>query len=184
MNCSQFSKSFVFLILIIFSLSNLHLSAQSPATSSNGSIIGIVCDSTTKVPLEFIVITVLTQKDSFAKGGGLTDNTGSFYITTLPDGNYFLRISFIGYETTFSKAFSIQDGNRFDAGKLLLSAEKHTMQAVDIIEDKSDFTNGVDKKVYEVAKNPTTAGGTATDVLQTIPSVTVDIDGNVSMRGS
>jgi iron complex outermembrane receptor protein len=160
------------------------LFSQTPSAPI-GSVIGIVNDSATNLPVEFVVVAVLDAKDSLAKGGGLTDKTGSFIVNQLPAGEYFARVTFIGYKPFFTKHFFISAQNaQTDLGILKLAADKKVLGAVDVVSEKSDYVNNVDKKVYEMGKNLTATGGTAADVLQQIPGVTVDVDGNVSMRGS
>ena len=162
--------------------------AQGPPTQGPmqiGTVIGIATDSVNGNKIEYASVAVVTVADSTVKGGGLTGADGSFSIAKLPPGNFIIRINFMGYKEWYSKPFVISMANtQYDAGTIKLSVFGKELNTVEIQEQRSDYTNNIDKKVYDVNQNITNTGGTATDVLQNIPSVTVDVDGKVALRGS
>lgn len=177
----------LFAVLVIMMLT--HISNAQPGGQQGppqiGTAIGIVSDSLTGSKIEYASVAVIAVADSAVKGGGITGADGSFSIAKLPPGNFRLRITFMGYKEWYSKPFVISMQNTtFDAGAIKLKSSDTELGTVVIEEQRSDYTNSIDKKVYDVNQNITNTGGTATEVLQNIPSVTVDIDGNVSLRGS
>jgi iron complex outermembrane recepter protein len=181
-----------------FLLTTIFLSAQQPASRDTtqqkaaaakpkpiiGKVIGIISDSTNGDALEYVTLTAFALPDSSFAGGGITDKNGQFQIA-LPAGRFYLRISFIGYVTKFSKPFSISpQATQADLGRIAVGTSSQQLNAVEVSDTRSDYSNSIDKKVYDVNQNITNAGGSATDVLQNIPSVAVDMDGKVSLRGS
>jgi iron complex outermembrane receptor protein len=157
--------------------------AQQPKPQI-GKVIGIVLDTANGQALEYVTLTAYSLPDSTFSGGGITDKNGQFQIS-LPAGRFYLRISFIGYNTRFSKNFTVTpQATQADLGRIYLSTGAQQLNTVEVSDARADYTNSIDKKVYDVNQNITNAGGTATDILQNIPSVAVDMDGKVSLRGS
>jgi iron complex outermembrane recepter protein len=151
-----------------------------------GMIIGTVTDAATGKPVEYAAVAVFSIRDSSMAGGQLTDEKGKFIVSELPAmGRFRVKISFIGYTAWQSDPVLLtpQKGT-YDLGTIKLSIAGKNLNEVDITAEKNDFQNNIDRKVYNVDKNLVNTGGTATDVLQNIPSVTVDMDGNVNLRGS
>lgn len=132
--------------------------------------------------------TAVVQKDSLA-GGMLTKPNGDFSIDNLPvNARYKLVISAIGYqplERTVS--FAVKGGREGgaieqDLGNIKVEQESQYLNSVTVVGQKPALTMGIDRKTFDVEKNLTSAGGTAIDVMKNIPSVTVDVDGNVALR--
>lgn len=170
----------------LFSAEPLHAQApKSQGAPQIGTVIGIVSDTMTGKAIEYASVVIIAKADSAVKGGGVTAGDGSFSISKLPPGEFMVRITFMGYREWYSKPFTLSFANtQYDAGAIRLSPNTKELGAVEITEQRSDYTNSIDKKVYDVNQNIVNTGGTATEVLQNIPSVTVDMDGNVSLRGS
>ncbi len=179
-----------FLLSLIWLLTTFDALAQPPAGGgppkfAAGEIIGIIHDSLSGNPVEYATIAVINLKDTSVVGGGVAGKNGEFVIKNLPAGKMQLRINFFGYKTLLSKVVQITPQQpQADLGILLLPALSKQLGDVVIEDDKAEYTSNIDKKVYEVDKSITNAGGTATDVLQNIPSVNVDMDGNISLRGT
>jgi len=133
-------------------------------------------------PLGYATVTLL-KTDSSVAGGDLSKDNGSFSLATPAPGRYILRIESIGVSTLYRTFTTTADTPGRNFGTIIISPAKTTLKSVDIVAEKPVVELKVDKKVFNVEKNTTTAGGTATDVLQNIPSVSVDADGNVSLRG-
>jgi iron complex outermembrane recepter protein len=149
-----------------------------------GKVIGIVLDTANSQTLEYVTLTAYSLPDSAFIGGGITDKNGQFQIP-LPAGRFYLRISFIGYDNRFTKNFAVTPQyTQADLGRIYLRSGAQQLNTVEVADSRADYTNSIDKKVYDVNQNITNAGGTATDILQNIPSVAVDMDGKVSLRGS
>ena len=181
---------------LLFFLSVLNTAfAQAPQGIQNaggagprppiGTLTGRVVDGSTKQPLEFATVTLYRAKDSSIVTGAATDAKGGFAVADIPAGMYRAKIEFIGYKPTWRDKLLFTPANpRTDLGDLTLASAAETLDAVTVTAEKAVFQNSIDKKVFNVDKNLIGQGGSATDILQNVPSVSVDIDGNVELRGS
>jgi outer membrane receptor protein involved in Fe transport len=188
------------LLFTIFSITNFGYSQERPAggrgagmseelkklvTPTTGVMTGIVSDGTTNNPLEYCTILLLTAKDSVNAGGGIADETGRFQIKDIPWGTYNVKINFIGYKAQWIKNVEISKEKPIKfIGKIKLSQNSKELQGVEVTAKKDMIQTNLDKKVFNVEQSITSSGGSAVDALQNIPSVQVDFDGNVSIRGS
>lgn len=172
------------LLILIFTIFTLTSPLQSQ-TKGSGSIGGRIIDKENNQPVEYaniVLIDTLTQK---MVTGAVTDSTGNFILLDIPNGIFFLDYSFIGYEKKRSKTVVISKKNpKVNMGDLIISASAIAMQEVNVTADRSMMINKIDRKVFNVQTDIQAQTGTVTDILQTIPSVSVDIDGNISLRGS
>jgi outer membrane receptor protein involved in Fe transport len=158
---------------------------QNPdPNAKNGMVSGKVIDASTKKPVEFATITVKHLKDSLFFTGGLTNATGEFSVEKLKYGKYLLTISFIGYQSKKDTILVIPNNLNVNAGTYSLVPDAKTLNTVTIEDEKDDFQLGIDKKIFNVDKNLVSAGGSAIDVLRQVPTLNVDIDGKISLRGS
>ncbi|MFM2156638.1 MAG: hypothetical protein RL516_1387, partial [Bacteroidota bacterium] len=148
-------------------------------------VIGTLQDSLTKAGLEFTSVAVLKVRDSSIVGGALTNGKGQFSVEALQPGKYFLSISAIGYRKMDSKPFMLNpmDPTK-DFGIVYVASSQKNLKEVEIQGERADYVNSLDKKIYNVERDLVSTGGTASDVLRNVPSVNVDIDGKVSLRGS
>jgi outer membrane receptor protein involved in Fe transport len=182
-------NSLFFTFLLILSL---HSFAQqgshggSGQQTANKTIQGIIVDSISGRPLQFASVAAFRMRDSSLVSGAITDIKGFFTIPDLTYGKYMLRITYVGYKTKeFGPiTFNPQAGDTYNAGKIDISLSSASLDAVVIVGEKPFIEMDLDKKVVNVADNVNISGGTAIDVLETVPSVTVDMDGNISYRGS
>lgn len=172
----NFSK--LLLIGILLAVSNL--------VYAGGRITGRVIDKNQNIAVEYASVTLHSPSDSSLVTGVVTNSNGSFALENVKDGTYLLRVSFIGYATYFyPKQIVISPNHRtVNTGKLLIAPSATTLEATEIVAERTMVEYQLDKRVINVDKNIVTGGGTATDVLENVPSVTVDNDGNVSLRGS
>lgn len=155
------------------------------AVAQKGTVRGRVVDARTGENVEYATVALLSPTDSTLKGGTVTDANGAFRIEA-PYGRYLLRITFIGYEAQYHKntvALSA-DRNTVNLGKIAISPQATMMEAVEVTAERSMVEYQLDKRVVNVDKNIVSGGGTATDVLEQVPSVAIDNDGNVTLRGS
>ncbi|MEO1054245.1 MAG: TonB-dependent receptor [Bacteroidota bacterium] len=156
--------------------------AQKP--TSQYSITGQVIDNATGQPLEYTSVSVYTNIDSALVGGGVTDAKGQFNIGIKP-GNYYLKVQFISYkEKLISDVIINQSKRRLALGSILLEPDAETLSEVTIEGDRDQLELKLDKRVFNVAEDASNAGRNAVDILDNVPSVAVDQDGNVSLRGS
>jgi outer membrane receptor for ferrienterochelin and colicin len=168
-----------FLLTIVAAFTALAGFAQG-----NGRILGVVMDAKSKQPVEFATI-ALTDKDGKTVNGTIADAKGKFEIEKIANGTYTITISFIGYET-ITKSDLVLDGRKpeLNLGTVSISEEATQLGEV-VVEAKKDLVEErVDRTIYNAENDATARGGDATDVLKRVPMLSVDLDGNVSMRGS
>ncbi|MBN1924875.1 MAG: TonB-dependent receptor [Prolixibacteraceae bacterium] len=161
------------------------LNTPADAAPRKGSIKGKLIEEGSKVPLEYANIAVYSQTDSSLIGGGIADLNGDFIISDLKPGTYYIDTKFIGFEHT--RKFDIEIGKGqldIDLGTIILVPSSENIGEVNVYSQDKPIVYEIDKKIIDPAQFPTTANGTATDVLANTPSVVVDIEGNVTMRGS
>lgn len=170
-------KKFFLTIVVAFT-------ALAGFAQGNGRIIGVVMDEKSKQPVEFATVT-LTDTEGKTVNGTIADAKGKFEIAKIANGTYTVTISFIGYET-ITKSNLVLDGKRaeINLGTVSISEEATQLGEV-VVEAKKDLVEErVDRTIYNAENDATTRGGDATDVLKRVPLLSVDLDGNVSLRGS
>src|SRR5246500_4470572 len=184
-------KIFLLSIALLFSL---FAKAQFPGGGGGGApggkmpsighLYGKVLDSKTKEPVEFASVALLWFDKDSAVAGCLVKTNGDFSLDNLSFGAFRLRISFIGYKTIEQKMFINMQNIDKDLGNIMLEPDQELLNEVVVTEDKATVQMGIDRKVYNVEKDISTRGGTGLDAVKNIPSVTVDADGNVSLRNN
>ena len=157
--------------------------AQQP--SGKGKISGIINDAETGKPVEFANVALIDTKTSKPVDGTIADEKGKFTMKGIADGTYSVSITFLGYETNKIDNLVIGDGkNDLDLGVQKLRVEAKVLNEVVVASQRELIEEKVDRTVYNAENDKTTAGGDATDVLKRVPMLSVDLDGNVSMRGN
>lgn len=171
----------VIAILIEFAfIGNLAFSQSNTST-----IKGTVVEKVSNKPLESAAVQVFSSNDSSLVSGSLTDVNGSFSIKDIPDGNYYVRISYIGYSNAIAKnVFAGKDNRNINFGTVKLEISEETTQEIEVVDEAPVMTFEAGKKIYDAKKDLTSQNGNVMDVLKNVPSVEVDNDGNVSLRGS
>jgi outer membrane receptor protein involved in Fe transport len=150
-----------------------------------GSISGVVVSESSKQPLESAGIVLLSLPDSTLVTGTMTDRKGTFRIDKIAPGQYFLHLSMIGYGDALSQPVSIDSMHpSADIGSIALTTAAIRLGEVVVTAKRPAFNNAIDRKVYNVQQDALGKTGSASDLLQSIPSVQVDIAGTVSLRGS
>ena len=150
-----------------------------------GVIKGVIVDEKTDQPMEYANVAVYDQQDSTLVSGGITDSEGEFEITGMSYGDYYLQANFIGFIKKEIPDIELSKNNPlFDSGKIELKPSAVELGGVNVVADKARIEYKLDKKVINVSQDINAIGGTAVDVLENTPSVQVDIEGNVSLRGS
>lgn len=150
-----------------------------------GIIKGKLVDESSGSAIEYGSIAVLSHRDSSLAGGTISDPKGNFRIDQVKTGRYFIKIQFIGYATRVINDIMIRpDSPEINLGTLKLHGNSTSIEGVEVTAEREMISNNLDKKVIQVDKTIASIGGTAADVMQNIPSVTVDVEGNVSLRGS
>ena len=152
---------------------------------SPGTIKGLVYDSHTNEPLEFATIALTNSSDSSLVSGSISDSNGFFRLKDIESGTYILNVRFMGYHDKQVTDIRLHAQQRsLDMGKILVSPMDELLDEVVVVADRPTMSYQIDKKVINVSQLHTSASGTAVEILENIPSVTVDIDGDVSLRGS
>ncbi|HOF98877.1 MAG TPA: TonB-dependent receptor [Paludibacteraceae bacterium] len=141
---------------------------------------GRVIDARSGTPLEFVNVALYQLGSSVPSVGLTTDAKGNFEISSISSGKYILKISMVGYQA-YDKEVDIRS-NILELGVIRLEEESKVLNEVVVVAQGSQMKFDIDKKVFSVDQNIASSGGSATDVLQNIPSVEVDNEGNVSLR--
>lgn len=166
--------------------SNVKTSAPSLNNEKgDGKITGIVLEAETNQPVEFATIALMKGDSESPVDGTVCDDKGKFVINNVEFGTYKVVISFIGYETKTVDNVLVSDKNKnVDLGNIKLGTSTKILSEVVVEGQKAVIEERVDRTVYNAENDQTAKGGDATDVLKRVPMLSVDLDGNVSMRGS
>lgn len=175
----------LFLIITLLCFVHYFAFADDAAILPKGKIKGAVINSSTNEPLEYATVALYSAKDNKLISGTITDYQGQFKLEWPEAGEYYLQIKFIGLSDETTEVFSIgSDHSNINLGNIFLEPASAELSEVEIVENVAPIEYKIDKKVINVDKQITAEAGTAVDVLETVPSVQVDIDGNVTLRGS
>ncbi len=154
------------------------------AAAQNGKVSGSINDAESKSPVEFATIALNNPTTNKPVDGTIADAKGKFVIKGIANGKYIVAISFIGFET-IQREIEITDKNwDVNLGTVFLSSSTELLEAVTVEAQKVLIEEKVDRLIYNAENDNTAKGGDATDVLKRVPLLTVDLDGNVSIRGS
>ncbi|MBT8218397.1 MAG: TonB-dependent receptor family protein [Bacteroidia bacterium] len=149
---------------------------------------GAIVDQETATPLEFATISIFSKSDSSLVTGGLTDLDGRFSIQVKPK-SYYALAEFIGYknqiiDVPFNRETVRKAGGKIMLGIIKMQSDAEMLDEIEVRAEKSETQFSLDKKVFNVGKDLANRGGSAADILDNVPSVQVDIEGTVSLRGS
>ena len=153
--------------------------------TGEGNVTGTIADPATGRPLEYVAVTVKNKSDGQTVRSGATDVKGAFDLERIPLGRYDLSYGLVGSETPDTTEFTLdaQHGS-VNLGRLLLGGNSAVkLDKVEVTTRKEAFYNSIDRKVYNVGKEIQSVTGSASELLANVPSVQVDIEGNVSLRG-
>lgn len=165
------------LMLVIALLANA-------ASDEIGGVRGRVIDSKTKEALQYVNVSVKTKPNNSLIKGVVTDQNGDFILGGLKDGKYLVSVSYIGYKV-FEKEINISSAKKtVNLNVIVLNEDSHVLKGVEVVGQQAQMKFEIDKKVFNVDQNIASTGGSASDVLSNIPSVEVNTDGDVSLRGN
>jgi len=172
-----------YFIVFLFLTTHLLFNSVYSQIKNYGTLSGTVLDSLNKQPIEFANVAVMGGGKVIT--GAVTAKNGSFLIENIPAGNYSAKITYVGYYAKEFQNISIEPGNKnTNMGKCLILNTGVTLNETVVTTNKIMLNNSIDRKTYNVQEDILSTTGTASDLLQNIPSVQVDLDGNVSLRGS
>lgn len=167
------------LLLFLFCLVNEKIFAQTP-----GTVKGKIVDSVSAAAVSFATIRIFSSDEKKLINGDISHDAGDFSIE-LPFGKYYAEIDFMGYVSQKTADFILTNERPVhELGTIKLVTEVSTLDEVVVQAEKSTMELSLDKKVFNVGKDLANAGGSANDILMNIPSVSVDPEGTVKLRGS
>ncbi len=171
------------LTLILGMLLSISVLAESP--EKDGIVKGKIYDGKSKVPVEYATVAIYNSNDDSVVTGTISDEHGNFKIRGLKEGKFYIVVSFLGYE---NKRYDdiVVDGGRdmIDLGDITLGSANQSLEEVEVVAQRQSVEFHIDKKVVSVGEQMTSASLSAVEVLENVPSIKVDIEGNVSLRGS
>lgn len=173
MNISKLT-AFIFLISII---------AARAQTGSN--ITGSVIDRQTQQPLAYCSVALFKSQDSTLVTGLLTSEKGLFRFENVSAGSYYLQLKYMGYSNVAVSVAEVSSSkNGVEVPTIGMDADPRTLQALNVAAERQTIESKVDRQVYRADKFLSSQGGTAIDILKNTPSVTVNSDGDITLRGS
>ena len=169
-------------VLFLFGLSISGFSQQPGGKKFKKiKIEGVVIDKETQNPLEYTTISLLNESSPDRIQGGITDKNGKFIIEVFP-GKYNITLEYIGFDKIILKDKVISINEDFGIFELEIVAE--SLNEVELVGERTEVEIRLDKRIYNVGKDITVRGGSVADVLDNVPSVSVDVEGNVALRGN
>ncbi|GGZ31007.1 TonB-dependent receptor [Echinicola pacifica] len=157
---------------------------SSTEVEKSYQITGAVVDEQ-GAPVSYATVLLLDQKSGTQVSGGVADEKGKFFITGFDPGTYKLQVNFVGFEQFEKQNIQIkEDTHTTNLSSLSMTEESLTLNEVTVQGQRDLITEKVDRTIYNAENDKTTVGGDASDVLRRVPMLSVDLDGNVSMRGS
>jgi outer membrane receptor protein involved in Fe transport len=170
------------LVLLLFTAG---LSAANEFNAPKGHLKGTIVDSKSSEPVQYANVMLKQVKDSSFVAGTVTGNNGEFILPNIPEGKYYLVVTYIGYKKKTVENITLsQNELEKTIGAVKLEQQNIEMKETQVTGQKMMEEFKLDKKVINVSQDINSSGGTALDVLQNQPSVRVDADGNISLRGS
>lgn len=173
------------LVVALFLLGIPALAQRPGGGPSIGRVYGRVLDGGTGKGAEFTTVAIrLAMRDSLI-GGTITDGKGEFSIDRLPVGAPLkVTVSFIGFTPWEKQVQLTRDRMELDLGNISLQPDAELLKEVEVVGERATMTMQVDRRVFNVEKDMSTQGGSGVDVMKNVPGLSVDLDGNVQMRGS
>ncbi len=165
--------------LLLLTLSTIQ--GQVRQNQQNITISGKVIDADSGQPLEYATFVLQDADNPDKVTGGITDTSGEFSIETTP-GKYNIRVEFLSFKTYSLNGQTYTSSTNL--GPIRLEADVAQLEAVEVVGERTTVEVRLDKKIYNIGKDITTSGGNVSDALNNIPSVSVDVEGAISLRGN
>ena len=153
------------------------------ADTKDNEVTGLITDERLR-PVEFADVALFRAADSVFVTGSVSDAKGRFSFSPVDTGQYYVTYSFIGYETGCSETFTVGEGKRLDLGTLRLHLSPEQLDEVVVQGRRATYVQRIDKRVFYAGTDLMSTSGSASDLMRNIPSVQVDVEGKVSLRGS
>jgi outer membrane receptor protein involved in Fe transport len=175
-------RKVIFYLSAIILYVPLSLKAQSNA---DGIVSGKIVDGTTQQPIEFATVLLINKADNKTAKAIQSDMQGAFKFDKVPYNAYILKISYIGFDPVNKEITLSASQKSINAGSITLTMGKNSvLKEVQVVGQKNSIQLGIDKKIFSVEQSLVSEGGSATDLLANVPSVNVDVNGGVNLRGS
>ena len=162
----------IFLVLTL--LFSVYINSQQNKLTVSGKII----DSDYNTPLEYATISIYDSEKKNLINGVISDNSG-FFSVEVKKGLYDIKIEYISFKTKSLEKIDVQ--NSIDLGNINISIDENLLDEIEVVGEKTEIEIKLDKTVYNIGKDLTLKGSSVSDVLDNLPSLEVDIDGNVSL---
>ena len=170
------------LLILLFSFTAF--AQPKPVEVITGSVTGTVIDTHLNQPIPYATI-VIAKASGETLMGGITNDDGDFEIKKIPEGNYTVKIQFIGYDTATHNLIIDREHRENNLGTIRLEAVAAELDAVNVVAERTTIEQKIDRKVINIGKDLTTAGATAADIMNNIPSVSLDQQsGALTLRGN
>jgi outer membrane receptor protein involved in Fe transport len=170
-------KNLLFAFTLVLTLTSLDAQNKRDSFVVSGNIL----EKESQLSIEYATIAFFSSTENKIIGGGITDSEGNFSIE-IPKGIYDISFEYFSLMTVIKPNYNLDQNTDF--GVIQLEADFQTLEVVDLIAEKTSVEIKLDKKIYNVGKDLTVRGGSVSDVLDNVPSVSVDIEGNVALRGN
>lgn len=171
-------------LLIMFGAKAQFPGMGNAAPKVTGRISATIIDSLTKLPVDYASVSLIRVKDNKTINGALTDDKGKIVLQNIAPDEYKLAVGFIGYTSKSVIVKTTLQKPDFNLGNVILAPSSNTLKEITVEGKKSMIENKIDRLVYNAEADATNAGGDATDVMRKVPMLSVDINGNVQLRGS
>jgi outer membrane receptor protein involved in Fe transport len=180
----KIKRAFLTSLKDVLFIALLVLSFCSYSQQSNKTVKGKVVDGLTKESVPYASIVIKSNTTNKIISGGITDDNGNFEVKNIPNENLNLEVQFIGYKL-FSRNLGLSDSSKvLDLGVIEIEEDSEQLEGVEITAERSTIEQKIDRKIINVGKDLTTTGATAADIMINVPSINVDQDGNLSLRGN
>ena len=170
-------KNLLFALTLVLALTSLDAQNKRDSFVVSGNIL----EKESQLSIEYATVAFFSTTENKIIGGGITDSEGNFSIE-IPKGIYDISFEYFSLMTVIKSNYNLDQNTDF--GVIQLEADFQTLEVVDLIAEKTSVEIKLDKKIYNVGKDLTVRGGSVSDVLDNVPSVSVDIEGNVALRGN
>lgn len=175
-----FTFLFAFTSLCVYGATEVGIDLNDLKTSITGKVL----DATDQSPVAYATVSLYDLSTNSVVNGTITNDDGSFEIENVSNGTYRVEVSFIGYETVSVPAVEVKGNKKVDLGTLQLGAAAALLDEVTVTSQRALIEEKVDRLVYNAEQDQLSRGGDAADVLRKVPLLQVDLEGNVSLRGS
>ncbi len=168
-------KILFFFTILFFSISSYALT---------GRVEGRITDASHNDPLEYASVALYRVSDNMLVTGGITNIRGSFLFEKLNPDNYFIKVQFLGYENKQTYSFTLKSGQNLQIGDISITPSRVLVNEVQVTGTQIKSLNRLEKQTFKADQFESAKGGSAVDVLKNMPSVSVNGQGEISLRGT